>query len=402
MVGAILLSADAALGGGVFENTVTGMILNALVGGTRRDMKIAIVGTRGIPNKYGGFEQFAERLSCGLVERGHEVTVYNPHWHSHEDHQFEGVRIVKHWCPENVLGAAAHFFYDYLCLRDAARSGVDVVLECGYQSSAPSMMVLRKSGPVLVTNMDGLEWRRDKWGALTKKITLLMEKWAVRRSDALVADNGGIAKYLDQAYGVPSVMIPYGANIPECIDTTVVKSFGLVANEYFLLIARLEPENNIETIVRGYLSSESSSPLCIVGGHENRYGALLKARYPDPRVRFLGGIYDQATLDGLRFCAAVYFHGHSVGGTNPSLLEAMASQAFICAHDNEFNRSVLGESAQYFNLPEDVAATIRTAGTMAVRKAESIRENIEKVQATYPWKKIIDDYERLFLSLAKE
>ncbi|MFA5993830.1 MAG: DUF1972 domain-containing protein [Parcubacteria group bacterium] len=365
-------------------------------------MIIAILGTRGIPNNYGGFEQFAEYLSVGLVRRGHSVIVYNPHFHDYVDCQYQGVSIVKQWCPENLLGASTHFIYDFLCLRDATNKGVDVVLECGYQSASPSMVLIRSRNTAIVTNMDGLEWKRDKWGWFTKKITLITEKLAVKLSDVLVADNVGIAQYLYNTYGVDSVTIPYGANVPQTIDAATPISYGLQPQAYFLLIARLEPENNIETILRGYLSSSSAYPFCIVGNHETKYGAILKSRYSDARIRFLGGIYNHSVLDGLRYGASIYFHGHSVGGTNPSLLEAMACQSFICAHDNEFNRSVLGEDALYFSSPEGVVRAIDDVEKNGLLRSGFIESNLVKIQTDYTWDKIVNDYEKMFENTVKE
>ncbi|MGL4338732.1 MAG: DUF1972 domain-containing protein, partial [Turicibacter sp.] len=159
-------------------------------------MKIAILGTRGIPNNYGGFEQFAEYLSLGLIKRGHEVSVYNPHFHPYKEISFNGVSIIKKFSPEKQIGASANFIYDFLCYKDAINKDFDVILECGYHSNAPSYFLKRKNKkPLLITNMDGLEWRRSKWNEFTRKLIKKLERIAVAKSDILVSDNLGIQEY---------------------------------------------------------------------------------------------------------------------------------------------------------------------------------------------------------------
>ena len=186
-------------------------------------MKIAITGTRGIPNRYGGFEQLAERLSSGLAERGHEVWVYNPQFHPFSDDNLGKVRIVHRWSPERLGGSAANFLYDYLCLKNAIKKKVDVILECGYASAAPSYPWLRFSRTKLVTHMDGMEWQRTKWNRLVKWMTRYFERLAVRKSDLIVADNPAIQEYYKSRYGAESVYIPYGADPVSTFDNRILK-----------------------------------------------------------------------------------------------------------------------------------------------------------------------------------
>jgi len=362
-------------------------------------MKIAILGTRGIPNNYGGFEQFTEYLSVGLVLRGHDVVVYNPHFHPYDESHYKGVSIVRAWCPESVIGSAAHFIYDYLCLKDALTHNFDAILECGYQSSSVSFYLCRHNKPVLVTNMDGLEWKRDKWGFLTRKMTRWFERLGANKSHALVADNVGIQEYLATTYGKSSYCIPYGADVVHEFDKTALDQYGLNVGEYFLLIARLEPENNIVPILDGYVLSGSNLPFIVIGNHKTKFGRELVARYVGKNVRFVGGLYSFDALNALRVNAGMYFHGHSVGGTNPSLLEAMAASAYICAHDNVFNRSVLGLDAHYFQHDTDVAGIIRDKSGDAIHRAGCIESNLAKIERQYSWDNIIDQYESCFVDV---
>ena len=366
----------------------------------KKGFTLAITGTRGVPNNYGGFEQFAQHLAVDLARRGHEVVVYNPHFHPYREDRYEGVRIVHKWCPENLLGSAAHYIYDLLCIRDAARRGVDVILECGYTSAAPAFVLVRKRAAALVLNSDGVEWRRTKWGPVSGRLVHAAERICVHRSDRLVADNEGIRTYLRQAYGLDSVTIPYGTALLPAPDAHCLDGFGLVSDGYYMALARLEPENNFEMILAGYLASASEKPFCVVGNHATRYGEFLKKRFAGSRVRFLGAIYDQPVVHALRHFSALYFHGHSVGGTNPSLLDAMASEALICAHDNEFNRSVTGACALYFSNAGEVTRLIESESDNAALRAGFARGNLEKVRGMYSWKHVADAYEALLAGTA--
>lgn len=362
-------------------------------------MKIAILGTRGIPNTYGGFEQFAEYLSVGLVNRGHSVAVYNVSFHEYKENEYKGVKIRKIYSPEKLIGASANFIYDFLCLKDALRNNFDVIYELGYHSNAPSYYFLKKNSPILITNMDGLEWKRSKWSFLTRKLIRHLERIAVERSDYLVSDNLAIQDYYKQKFGVESFYIPYGADVVTSFDKNILESYQVESTCYFLLIARLEPENNIEMILDGFVTSEHQCPFLVVGDKETKYGRYLQKKYRTDDVHFLGSIYDKPVLDNLRYFSKLYFHGHSVGGTNPSLLEAMASQTLIVAHDNVFNRSVLGEDSFYFKDSDEVSSLIKDSDLDHIYTSRLINNNLEKIKKSYSWEKIISTYESLVNNL---
>jgi glycosyltransferase involved in cell wall biosynthesis len=363
-------------------------------------MKIAILGTRGIPNNYGGFEQFAEYISTGLVSKGHEVTVYNPSFHAYKEEYYNGVRLVRIGSPEKWIGPLANFVYDYRCLRHAATQGFDLLYEAGYVTVVPSFILLRKAPYTMLTNMDGLEWKRSKWPAAAKWVIRQCERVTVRKSQVLIADNVGIQAYYKERFGVEPIYLPYGANMVHSFDPTTPAGYGLTTSEYFMLVARLEKENNIEMVLDGYLASSLPHTFLVVGSYQTRYGRYLRGKYASERIRFSGGIYNKDTLDSLRHFSKAYLHGHSVGGTNPSLLEAMASEAFILAHQNQFNQSVLGKNALYFGTREELADIFRTIDNLCLKyKQLYISNNSTVIRESYNWEKVVALHEEVFASV---
>lgn len=363
-------------------------------------MKIAILGTRGIPNKYGGLEQFAESFSVELVRRGHDVTVYCPEVHDYHEPEFEGVKIKKIYCPEPALGASAHFIFDFLSLKDALKQNFDIIYEAGYGTSAPSYYLLNKNSPLVITNMDGLEWKRSKWNFLTRRLMRQLERIVVNKSEYIISDNLGIQEYYEKEFNKPSFYIPYGADIVTDFDSSVLEKYGLKPHEYYVFVARLEPENNIETFLNGYVQSGSVEPYIVVGNKETKYGKFLVDKYQQHKnIRFLGSVYDMKNNNALRHFSKIYFHGHSVGGTNPSLLEAMAVQAFIIAHDNPYNRAVLCKENLFFKTKDDIAGYINGYDKLGDVIKNFIEGNLKQIKQHFNWELVIDDYEKLFLEL---
>lgn len=356
-------------------------------------MKIGILGTRGIPNRYGGFEQCAEKLALGLVEKGHQVWVYNSHLHDFQESCWKGVNIIHCKDPENKLGTVGQFLYDLNCFLDARKRGFDALLQLGYTSSSVWWWLWPGACPNVV-NMDGLEWKRSKYSPRVQRFLRWAEKTAARHADLLIADSVGIQEHLQNAYGKPSVFIPYGADIFRNPDAAVLEKYSLEAGKYHLLIARMEPENNIEMILEGYVLSGNKAPFVVVGKAENAFGKYLVEKFAaQAAIRFVGGIYDFEVIDNLRHFADRYFHGHSVGGTNPSLLEAMGCSALIAAHDNVFNRSVLGKDAFYFVNAAAIATLLQTPVPIETRERFTA-SNLQKIKATYNWPAITNAYER--------
>lgn len=362
-------------------------------------MILAILGTRGIPNHHGGFEQFAENFSVYLADLGHEVYVYNSHDHPYRESEYKGVRILHKNDPENRLGTFGQFIYDFNCILDSRSRKFDVILQLGYTSSSVWGWLLPRK-PIIVTNMDGLEWKRSKYSVPVRRFLKYAEKLAIASSDYLISDSLGIQDYLRDEYGKDSEFIAYGADPFYDPDETILNRFGVSPEGFNMLIARLEPENNIQTILDGVVESQTKIPFLIIGKHETQFGAYLKSRYNKyAHIVFLGGIYDLEILNNLRYFSNLYFHGHSVGGTNPSLLEAMASKALIIAHDNVFNKAILEEDAFYFSTSTQVARIMdhhkRDFGAM-------VANNFSKIRNQYSWDLINQLYERYLMGLVNQ
>lgn len=372
-------------------------------------MKIAIVSTRGIPNNYGGFEEFAVYISVGLVERGHEVTVYSPHYHPYKESTYKGVRIKHIKSPEQWMGGSlGSFFYDYRSLKDALRNeDFDIIYEAGYTSIIPAFIrfnVKKLRRPIVVTNMDGLEYKRSKYNGAVRRFLAWEEREAVKHSHYLIADNLGIKDYYKEKYGKESKFLAYGADIHDSYDEAFLEEYGLRRGEYLLVISRQEPDNNVEMAIKGYLASDlyGRMPMVIVGKTSTKYGQYLVKEYAEQKdmVRFVGGIYEFDKLNSIRHFSYAYLHGHSVGGTNPSLLEAMAAGCFIIAHDNVFNRAVLGENALFYSDCEQVRALLNgLPGSMLKYKERFTLQNIEVIRTQYSWQRLIDEHEKYFLEI---
>ena len=361
-------------------------------------MKIGILGTRGVPNAYGGFEAFAERLAVALILKGHETFVYSSSEHPYQQDRWQKVNIIHGKDFEKTLGPAGQFIYDLNCINDARRRNFDVLLHLGYTSDSVWHRRWPRSTSNIV-NMDGLEWKRSKYSKLAQWFLKKAEAWAAKHADHLIADSIEIKKHLLKEYNKEATYIPYGADVFNQPDRSVLDQFDLQPQQYYLTVSRLEPENNIEMIIRGYLLARQEYPLLIVGSISNKFGRGLKKKYANQKIKFVGGIYDKAVLNNVRYFSKIHFHGHSSGGTNPSLLEAMACSCEIVAHDNVFNREVLQEEADYFSSANGIAEIINQPRNPQER-GERKRINLEKIRSVYNWNKVIDSYEQLMLKFS--
>lgn len=357
-------------------------------------MRIAILGTRGIPNHYGGFEQFAEFFSVYLSEKGHEVYVYNSHNHPYQGKTFKGVNILHQNDPEHKVGTFGQFIYDYNCILDSRKRDFDIILQLGYTSNSVWYFLLPKKS-IVITNMDGMEWKRTKYSKKTQRMLMYAEKLAVKSSDFLISDSIGIQNYLQEKYQKSSAYIAYGATIFENSDESILKKYALEKYNFNMILARLEPENSIEMILDGVVLSNDKTTMLVIGDHKKKFGEYLKEKFKNhPNIIFYGALYNLQDLNNLRCFSNLYFHGHTVGGTNPSLLEAMASQAMILAHNNDFNKSILKENAFYFSSSEEVKDLI-----LRIKKNDNlqiIQNNLEAISKEFNWEKINGEYLQLF------
>lgn len=295
-------------------------------------------------------------------------------------------------------------------MKDALRKeDFDIIYEAGYTSIIPAYIrfnVKNIKHPIFTTNMDGLEYKRTKFNKWVRKFVFWEEQMAVKHSHYLIADNMGIKDYYKEKYGKESKFLAYGANIYDNYNDDYLEEYGLEKNSYLLIIARLEPENNLEMAIDGYITSNQygKMPLIIVGKTNTRYGKYLVEHYKERKnVRFVGGIYDFDKINSIRHFSYAYFHGHSVGGTNPSLLEAMASECFILSHDNIFNKSVLGSNAIYYSSAGDVKELLDKIGDLeAEHKADYLHNNLNVIRGQYSWEKLVDEHEKYFEEILKK
>jgi len=357
-------------------------------------LRIGILGTRGVPNHYGGFEHFAAHLSKGLVEKGHEVTVYNSGKHPYQEKEWHGVRIVHCFDPEYIIGVPGQFVYDLNCILDARRRNYDIILMLGYTSSSIWGFLYPKNS-IVISNMDGLEWKRTKYTPAVRRFLKYAEKLAIRSSHHHIADSPVIKDYLDTTYNINSKYIAYGADLYPVTDERLLEEYGLKKYDYFLLMARMEPENNIEMILDGYCLAKTDKKFVVIGNTGNGFGKHLVAKYKNNhRIIFRGAIFDEEKVQTLTAYCSLYFHGHSVGGTNPSLLDAMAAKAPLAAHDNPFNISVLRYNAVLFGNASHVRDLINANNF--VNKAH-IENNYTAIKNEFTWDMIIGQYEKYFV-----
>ena len=357
-------------------------------------MKIAILGTRGVPNYYGGFEQFAEFFSVYLANKGHEVFVYNSHNHPFQEKTFHDVNILHQFDPEYKLGTFGQFIYDFNCIMDSRKRDYDIILQLGYTSNSIWHFLLPKK-PIIITNMDGLEWKRSKYSKPVQQFLKFAERLAVNSSDYLISDSLGIKDFLNNRYNKTSTYIAYGAHQFTNPNETILSNFQVEKENYNMIMARFEPENNLDMVLEGVAKSESKTPILVIGKHETKYGEYLKNKFKNHKnIRFLGGIYNLDHLNNLRHFSNLYFHGHSVGGTNPSLLEAMASKAFVIAHDNGFNKAILKENGHYFSNSQEVKNILDTI--KKIDNLQLVQNNFEAIENEFNWDKINGEYLQLF------
>jgi len=364
-------------------------------------LKLAILGTRGIPANYGGFETFAEELSSRLVERGHELTVYcRSHYTPRGVQSHKGVRLVvlpsvrtKHLdTPAHTLLSVAHALFQRF----------DAILLCN-AANAIFLPLLRLRGARLAVNVDGLEWRRKKWGSFAKAYLRLAESLCHRWSDALVTDAVAVQSYYRRRYGGSPLYIAYGAPTEAASSTEVLDRYRLSPGRYILYVSRFEPENNAHLVVEAYRSLDTTYPLVMVGDapYASGYKRTLKEG-ADPRVLFPGAIYGKGYRE-LMSHAYCYVHATEAGGTHPALIEAMGMSRGVIVSDTLENRHTAGDGALYFSLsrPEDLARTLRLAVAEPDRLRELAARARKRVASTYCWEKVTDAYEALLTGLVE-
>jgi rhamnosyltransferase len=375
--------------------------------------KVAIIGARGF-GKYGGFETFVGELVPRLEGRGYEIYCSSERNETGDN-------------PSTVFGSRVIYFplrfphnytirkmfenlYDWYFVSKCTLSPRCNLVYCLGTLSGLSLIIPKIFGVTSIVNVDGLEWKRAKLSPLERtllKFYFIVSCWL---STNIVVDNRQLTQYIPSGLKKKAIFLPYGVSCiaPPRWERELISEYAresdsnITPNGYWLVVARLEPENNIHTIIDGYLSSESTKPLVIVGDFTSlKFKTVLDnmlTRVPkEKRVLMVGSIYNKRTLDMLRCYCIAYLHGHSVGGTNPSLLEAMGAGSLVIAHDNPFNREVSGDTAVYFREPTDLASRLReierdTKGFYGLKRAAQ-----KRAFENYEWGKVADSYNNMFL-----
>lgn len=361
-------------------------------------MRVGLLGTRGVPAHYGGFETAVEEIGSRLAARGHEVLVYCRDGTGAAEHR--GMRLVHQRAVHaRTLETLSH---TAASVRHARTAGLDVAIVFNAANS-PLVPALRAAGTPVAIHVDGLEWKRAKWAGVGRFYYRRAEAIAVAFADCLIADAEAIVAYYRGRFGVECTLLRYGAPVLEQPPLHRLGELSLTPKGYHLAIARLEPENNIHLIVEGYRDSRLTEPLVVVGAH--RYPTAYTRRLDkllasDRRVRAIGAVYDQELIDALYAGAMTYAHGHSVGGTNPSLLRAMGAGTLTLASDNPFNREVLDSAGWYFRTPADLTGLYHHLATDPGVAEDYARRARERAEKFYDWDEVAAGYEQMCLELA--
>ncbi len=363
-------------------------------------MKIALLGTRGIPANYGGFETFAEELSTRLAARGHQVTVYcRSNNVGRVASPYRGVRlVVLPTIPHKYLDTLAHTFLSTLHLLLRRFS---VVLYCN-GANAVFTPLPRLLGMPTVLNVDGLERQRRKWNALARGWYRLSERLSTWFPSAVVSDAEVIRRYYAETYGKSTHCIAYGAETGKVDSAETLARWGLRPGEYFLYVSRMEPENNALLVVRAFEATRAGKKLVMVGDAPYAEDYIRQVRQTsDPRVLFTGAVYGQGYRELQSHCFA-YIHATEVGGTHPALIEAMGRGCAVLFLDTPENREVAGEVGLAFRHDKaSLAAAIESvAGLPEDERLRMGCASLESARRRYDWEAIVDAYERLFASLA--
>lgn len=357
--------------------------------------RLRILGTRGVPAQHGGFETFAEHLALYLVANGWHVTVYcQAEGERIKEDDWRGVQRVH--IPVRARGALGTIAFDWKATVHSSRYP-DLVLTLGYNTASFSLLY-RLRGVKNLINMDGIEWRRQKWTATERAWLYFNERAGCLLADHLIADHPEIQSHLATRVRTSKItMIPYGAHKVDEPDPELLVEYGLAPGRYIIVIARPEPENSIFEIVSGFSRKRRGVKLVVLG----RYDATRTAYHREVQqaandeVVFVGAIYHPQKVNALRYHALLYIHGHQVGGTNPSLVEALGASSPILAHDNVFNRWVAGPRAKYFTDAKDcerqLDALLGNRPLLArMRQASTIRH-----RQMFTWEKVLSEYEQL-------
>jgi glycosyltransferase involved in cell wall biosynthesis len=355
-----------------------------------KDKNIAIIGTVGVPANYGGFETLAENLvkyhdAASLPD---PLTIYcSSRSCPSKERSFLSAQLK--YVPLNANGAQS-IPYDIVSLFSAVWNRSDVILLLGVSGAIALPLVRLVSSARIITNIDGIEWRREKWQGLAKRFLRFSEKMAVRFSHEVIADNGAIAEYVKQAYGVDCHVIAYGGDHAVAVEGTAVDEYDL-PESYAFAVCRIEPENNVHMVLEASARLKSHVLVMVGNWSNSEYGRALREQYAScDNLFLLDPIYDLGKLKTLRSRASFYVHGHSAGGTNPSLVEAMHFGKAVLAFDCDYNRSTTEGKALFFGNSEKLQQLIVSLDKTVAEKVG--RDMLEVANRCYTWRIVAEQY----------
>jgi glycosyltransferase involved in cell wall biosynthesis len=367
---------------------------------SRRHLKIALIGTRGVPANYGGFETCVEEVGKRLADKGHEITVYcrKSYYDKGQDYYLCMKRVCLPNLKNKSLDTMSHSF---LSAWHALFQNFDVYMVFNAANS-PFVSPLKIFGKTLAINTDGLEWKRSKWGFGGRSFYKISEKIACLIANRIVTDSKGMKNYYQKRYNAVSTEIAYGAPIQSCEHPDKLRDMGLEPGKYFLQITRFEPENFPLLTVKAFKKLNTDKKLILVGGnpYPNDYTKAIEEEASD-NVLLPGFIYELEILREIWCNCYAYIHGNSVGGTNPALLQTMASGCFTISINIQFNKDVLADCGIYYENHEDSLAEKMKWALGNEDKLDAYgRKAQQRILEKYNWDKVADQYEELFYELA--
>lgn len=360
-----------------------------------RRIKLAIIGSAGVPSNYGGFETLAEQIVRYFHNKtsNYELTVFCSIFSSPiKYNQWKSSKLKYLYLKPNGVQS---IFYDIFSLIYLIFLRVDIVLVLGVSGSVFFPFFKLFSKTKIITNIDGIEWQREKWNHFIKSFLKVSEKIAIKYSDKIIADNFELQKYVLKNYNILPELIAYGADHTIENKLNRIPRKNIFKKPYALVICRLEPENNLEMIIDAFIRFNKLN-LIIIGRTDTNYGNFILQRYKNyKKINFIGGVYNLQKLYDYRKNATIYIHGHSVGGTNPSLVEALSFNNVIYAHDNPYNRNTTFNKIIYFKNSHDLLRKLRKR--YFIDKKINITQHYKKIiNQNYLWRIIGRKYQSLF------
>lgn len=360
-------------------------------------MKLAIVGIQGLPNQYGGFETLSEYLVKYLVDK-HDMTVYcSGVDQKGKPSEYHGAKL-KYYDITSHGGKG--ILFDSLCLMDAVRGNFDVILVLGFGPGFVMPFISKKAKSKIILNFGGLDWQRDKWSSKAQQVIKTCEKLLVKNSAIIVSDNPKIQDYVMDDYGRESALIAYGGDqaSPLPITDGLREKYPFLKDKYAFEVARIQSDNNIEMLMQAFMKAQEL-PFVLVGNWKStEWGREIKAKYEHEKpLVLLDAIYDKSILDVLRSNCYMYVHGHSAGGTNPSLCEAMYLGLPILAFSNGYNENTTNHQAIYFKDADDLSHIVKT---ITKEELDAMRPLMKQfANEHYRWEGIAREYENLFMQI---